>query len=228
MGYKKMFKRRRKPSPFRGITPTRLMRRKALGTYDVLANASSQAYKNPDERDNLYGGYKYDRSLSDERNAIYHREAKDGVEADTIHAIRGTDPASKYDIAQDVAVTFGFSHLTNRHKKTKNLHNRVIDKYGETKLTGHSLGGKIANDIARETNSKAVVYNPGRGIGDVGSNIRDARDPDKRLSSANRVSTVRTRYDPFSALGNIAGRNIKNIDSTVDDGEHEVRNFIVN
>jgi hypothetical protein len=37
----------------------------------------------------------------------------------------------------------------------------VTEKYGEVDVTGHSLGGTLADYIGRQNNARAVVFNPG-------------------------------------------------------------------
>ena len=188
---------------------------------DINALISSESYKKPSERTKVIQGHTYDAELSDKHNAVYSKGSGKGSTA--IHGVRGTVPTSGKDLLNDVLIGVGLSHKSNRHKKTKNLHNRVIEKHGKTRLTGHSLGGKLAGDVAKETNSKAVVFNPGKGLGDITSDIRDRIKP-KRQSATNRVSTVRSRGDAVSMLGTIAGK--KKNTKTTKGFSHGVDQFI--
>ena len=49
----------------------------------------------------------------------------------------------------------------NRFQDASDKYERVKAKYGEPKLTGHSLGGAQALHVARRYGSDAIVFNPG-------------------------------------------------------------------
>lgn len=162
---------------------------------DVRFNQES--YKSPKDRDRNINGYIYDEELSNNRNAIYHKK---GV--GTIHAVRGTDINSTKDKLDDLLVLIGLNKVSNRYKKTKKLHTRVKGKYGETQLTGHSLGGTIANNLSRETGSKATLYNPGRSVEQLHQLAGD-----HFTDNGKNIHTFRHRLDPISITGSLISKS---------------------
>ena len=109
-----------------------------------------------------------DKELSDTRSLVLH----DGE--NTILAFRGTDPFG-YDTRADLGADFNILLGANRDNMDTNLSrpdrfqhaedkfNAVQQKYGTDNLmlTGHSLGGGIADYIGRKNSVDAVVFNAG-------------------------------------------------------------------
>lgn len=81
-----------------------------------------------------------------------------------ILAYRGTRPTNLDDLNTDAAIFSGQHRTDNPHPRfieAQNHYDFVTDKYGEVDVTGHSLGGTIADYIGRNNNARAVVFNPG-------------------------------------------------------------------
>jgi len=109
-----------------------------------------------------------DKELSDTRSLVLH----DGE--NTILAFRGTDPFG-YDTKADLGADFNILIGANRDNMDTNLlqptrfqhaedkFNAVEQKYGKDNLmlSGHSLGGGIADYIGRKNSVDAVVFNAG-------------------------------------------------------------------
>ena len=109
-----------------------------------------------------------DKELSDTRSLVLH----DGT--NTILAFRGSDPFG-YDTRADLGADLNILLGANRDNMDTNLlqparfqhgedkFNAVEQKYGKDNLmlTGHSLGGGIADYLGRKHSIDAVVFNAG-------------------------------------------------------------------
>jgi hypothetical protein len=51
--------------------------------------------------------------------------------------------------------------LLHRLARAEELYNKVKQEYGDVTLTGHSLGGFLADYVGRKHDEQAVVFNPG-------------------------------------------------------------------
>lgn len=116
---------------------------------------SSEAYKNEQNRAQTLEGYNLDASLGNKYSAVYVRPGDN----DTIVAFRGTKDYS--DIAPDLDIAMGRrSHP--RFREADELVGRVESKYNKkAKLTGHSLGGTVADYVSQRRGNNATVFNPG-------------------------------------------------------------------
>ena len=94
-------------------------------------------------------------------------------------------------LMSDVGILTGTSQYDPRIKRSKDVYEKVIDKYsGKTPtLIGHSLGGHIA-ELVGESNkdNKVITYNKGAGLGDIGKKINKNQ------------TDIRTGGDLISAL----------------------------
>jgi hypothetical protein len=127
------------------------------------AKAFSEAsYKEPKHRPETLGSFQLDRDLSNKRNAVYHDPASGRV----VVAFRGTDFSDMYDIEQDVRIATGTFAGASRIKKGKDITKAAAEKYGvpaeAVELTGHSLGGRIAQAVGEKLGATHVTaINPG-------------------------------------------------------------------
>ena len=81
-----------------------------------------------------------------------------------ILSFRGTDPSNPYDLIADAELAMGADRLLpyySRLARAEELYNKVKEEYGDVTLTGHSLGGYLADYTARKNNEQAIVFNPG-------------------------------------------------------------------
>ena len=81
-----------------------------------------------------------------------------------ILSFRGTDPSNPYDLIADAELATGTDRLLpyySRLARAEELYNKVKEEYGDVTLTGHSLGGYLADYTARKNNEQAIVFNPG-------------------------------------------------------------------
>jgi hypothetical protein len=95
-------------------------------------------------------------------------------------------------LMSDVGILTGTSQYDPRIKRSKDVYQKVIEKYsGKTPtLIGHSLGGHIAELVgeSNKDNKKVITYNKGAGIGDIG-----------KIINKNQTD-IRTGSDLISAL----------------------------
>ena len=130
------------------------------------ANLSDQAYKGKD-RKMEFEGYTHDKDLSDTRHAIYHNAETNH----TVLAVRGTRTDLSLDSVEDLVdsdlggIVFGNLTATSRYKQAQSRLRAAQRKYKGSKLdlTGHSLGGRVVEELsARESGiNQAYSYNPG-------------------------------------------------------------------
>jgi len=109
--------------------------------------------------DTYLDGYTFDPEYSNNNASTFIRP--DGT---AILAYRGTRPTNLDDLNTDASILAG-QHRTNephqRFVEAVNHYNFVKSKYNNVDLTGHSLGGTIADYVGRMNNETSVVFNPG-------------------------------------------------------------------
>jgi hypothetical protein len=134
--------------------------------YAIASQLAYQYYDNNNDADQIQRaldtymeGYTFDSEYSNNNASTFIRP--DGT---AILAYRGTRPTNFDDINTDAAILAG-QHRTDlphpRFIEAVNHYNFVKDKYNNVDLTGHSLGGTLADYVGRMNDEKAVVFNPG-------------------------------------------------------------------
>jgi hypothetical protein len=102
-------------------------------------------------------GYKKDDQLSDR-----HTLVSTDREGNPYIAFRGTSDLG--DVAPDVDIALGLRQHP-RFAAAVNKTKSVEAKYGKrAKLTGHSLGGTLAEHVSDTLGNSAEVYNPGKSL----------------------------------------------------------------
>jgi hypothetical protein len=110
--------------------------------------------------DTYLENYTFDPEYSNNNSATFIRP--DGT---AILAYRGTRPSNFDDLNTDASILAG-QHRSDglphpRFIEAVNHYNYVKAKYDNVDLTGHSLGGTLADYVGRMNDEKAVVFNPG-------------------------------------------------------------------
>jgi hypothetical protein len=111
---------------------------------------------------NYLEGYNLDEDLSNDIAVTIVRP-----DGSAIVAYRGTDPSSGYDLTADALIAFGVQRETgvaipgSRFERAENLYKSASDKYTNTDLTGHSLGGTIAHYIGAKYGENFTTFNQG-------------------------------------------------------------------
>jgi len=134
--------------------------------YSIASQLAYQYYDNNNDAeqiqralDTYMEGYTFDPEYSTDNASTFIRP--DGT---AILAYRGTRPTNLDDLNTDASILAGQHRTDTPHPRfieAVNHYNFVKDKYNNVDLTGHSLGGTLADYVGRMNDEKAVVFNPG-------------------------------------------------------------------
>ena len=134
--------------------------------YSVASHIAYEYYydNNPvltqDKLTAMMDTYEIDNNLSNDIGVVL----KNNNDNSAILAYRGTDPTNIYDLNADAQLATGIDNLLpfqTRLTRAEDMYKNVKNIYPNVDLTGHSLGGYLADHISRENNEKAIVFNPG-------------------------------------------------------------------
>jgi hypothetical protein len=134
--------------------------------YSIASQLSYMYYDNGNDAeqiqkslDTYMDGYVFDPEYSNNNASTFIRP-----NGTAILAYRGTRPSNFDDINADASILAG-QHRTDiphpRFVEAVNHYNYVKNKYNNVDLTGHSLGGTLADYVGRMHDERAVVFNPG-------------------------------------------------------------------
>lgn len=158
------------------------------------------SYKPPDQRPQEIDGYKYDRELSNDREAVYYNPNADKP---AIISYRGTDPKSKKDLKSDVKLIFGKLEGDSRIKQGLETAKKVSEKYDTKPQTvGHSLGGATSEIIASKLGLDTITYAGG-------TSPLPFTTPTERKKKNRFIEHNISLLDPVSMFGVIKKGNIK-------------------
>ena len=113
-----------------------------------------------DKLTSMMDTYSLDNELSNDVGVVL----KNNNDNSAILAYRGTDPTNIYDLNADAQLATGLDRLLpfqTRLSRAEDMYNSVKNVYPNVSITGHSLGGYLADHISRENNEKAIIFNPG-------------------------------------------------------------------
>jgi predicted esterase YcpF (UPF0227 family) len=122
---------------------------------------------------------------------------------DKKHALR--------DIRSDVSIALGVSRLGSRTRQVKSVVKKAQKKYGEYDhtLSGHSLGGKTAQNISKSLGIPAVAYNIGSSpLGSVSDKLAKWFGADHKDSNVIHYTTNSLKnkvIDPLSVSAAVLG-----------------------
>ena len=128
---------------------------------------SKVAYKKHQNIENAiqHTNYKYDPELSSQTEKVFYNPNT----KETVISNAGTNFGSKKwynDLRSDNAILWGLEKQDKRFKNAQSHLNKVTNKYGDNNIivTGHSLGGSISEQIARNNpNLNSIAFNRGSG-----------------------------------------------------------------
>ena len=184
-----------------------------MNTEKFYANLSKQSYSKKNERDNYVDGFTLDTELSDSRHAVYHNKDSNH----TIISVRGTNTDmsldSVEDLSADAALAFGNLTATRRYKQAQAKLYNTQRKYKNSRfdLTGHSLGGRVVEELASREEKVTQVhsYNPGSFVSDFGTDIKCAYSFDEQCQNRKkRVNRYTVDGDVLSMAAH-TGKGIK-------------------
>lgn len=134
--------------------------------YSIASQLAYQYYDNNNDADQIQRaldtyleGYTFVPDYSTNNASTFIRP--DGT---VILAYRGTRPTNLDDLNTDAAILAGQHRVDTPHPRFTeaiNQYNLVKNHYYNVDLTGHSLGGTIADYIGRMNDERAIVFNPG-------------------------------------------------------------------
>jgi len=149
------------------------------------------AYAAPSERQSLinqrYASNEYTidhRFNTDEHFAAVHKK-----HGHVYSGHRGTSNLD--DLTTDVSLAVGNLTSTDRYKRSFNAEHAVHQFYGTQNVTsvGHSLGGTLAETLARHHGNSSIAYNPG-----TSPFIKD-------IPASQQHQRIRTEGDLISSFG---------------------------
>jgi hypothetical protein len=143
---------------------------------EIYLLLSEEAYRPKAGRAQMVQGansqnFTYDPAASTERTAVYVSAPQKRV----IVAHRGTVPTDQSDLKQDALIAIGQFSRSDRLKRALQTVSEVAAKYPGYKIenTGHSLGGRVASEIAKSTGQLAVTFNLGGSPADIASSLKN-------------------------------------------------------
>lgn len=158
-----------------------------------LAKVIKVGYKSKEKQSKVMNryGYKIDKDLSNDNQQVYYNPN----EKKLLYNVAGTHNVS--DVGTDIYLGLGKLKDTNRYKTADETLKKAKSKYGVTNatITGHSLGGGIAQGIAKPED-KEYSLNAGYTIG--------------QKTKGGNQHNYRTQGDVVSLLG-AGSKNLKTI-----------------
>jgi len=190
----------------------------------LLARLSNQAYEHAKgNKLETIGNYSLLDAASTDNYVVYRNNHTNH----TVLSFRGTDPSLSGDLVADAHIAMGTQKLSKRFKASEDAYKRLRQQVGngEITLTGHSLGGALANHVSKAFGQHATTFNPGAGAGDVFSmgtkhgTRRIIRTKQDIVSAAVAMRDKITGGDPNSEVINLNAKlGIANA--------HGIKNFI--
>ena len=156
---------------------------KALGSDRNYLCMASDVYRKPRKRMS-FDGWVYQAKWSNKEQAVYKQTGK------YVISFRGTKKA--HDNMTNIKLVMGKFFQSSRFKRDLAFVKEFKAKHPKTQiiLVGHSLGGRLASEIAKQTGCEAVTFNEARVPSDVASADNHAF-----------IRRYRTKDDPISLLG---------------------------
>lgn len=197
--------------------------------YSIASQLSYDYYDNNNDAeqiqralDTYLDGYVFDPEYSTNNASTFIRP-----DGSAILAYRGTRPTNLDDLNTDAAILAGQHLSDNEHPRfteAVNQYYHVNEKYNNVDLTGHSLGGTLADYVGRLHDTKAVIFNPGQTI--FSTRVIPASETSKtriyRTNTFDIVSFANSMYPHAQSI-----RVVPQTDSSSDwFGSHNLTNFL--
>jgi len=148
-------------------------------------------------------------------------------------SVRGTDLKSKdtryKDLRTDIGIAAGVSKFGKRNAQITKLVRKVRRDFPDTKpvLTGHSLGARIASDVAKKEEIPAVVYNKGSSPMDIIGYLKDKLFGAKKHDITHFNTNKGLVVDPVSISSAVlSGDENEIVKQKKGNNPHSLTNFI--
>jgi esterase/lipase len=177
-----------------------------------LANISNQTYNDKENRQHNVNGFQLQNDFNGNKHTVYKNGKK------VILGFRGTVPTDLEDLKTDASLVLGKHREHWRFKEALKTFDEVQRRYPDSEIftTGHSLGGALANHVARNRERvRSVSFNAGH----------SPLDDVMLLSKENfrNEKNYRTKYDPIS-LNHLG--NVKTVKRKKYKNPHSLDNFL--
>jgi hypothetical protein len=170
-------------------------------------------------------GYELDSELSTMNHIVIKRP-----DESAIVAYRGTDPQNPQDLFADAIILGGMHRdaIDLRDTRFNLAEQYYLDakvKYGAVDLTGHSLGGAMADVIGTKYGERSTVFNPGASPMEfLNKNYPESTSKVYKTDSVDLISMSSRGYAtpievPQTDKGALPFLNIKS---------HDIKNFLPN
>lgn len=162
---------------------------------------SNLAYQAPKERQSFLDKSKFmnDFFIDADANHKHHVSVHSKRDHKIYIGHRGTVNAK--DVLTDAYLASGRLASTDRYKESSQLSKNVHEQYNKTKdivEVGHSLGGTLADQIARQHGGRSIAFNMGATpLSHYGKNVSEQHQH------------IRTDNDPVSHFSSGATKTIK-------------------
>lgn len=186
------------------------------GNIDLIADAklAAAAYHGHNEVD----GWQRDVELSNIDRSVYTKEGK------AVVAYSGTRITGKHkwrDLGTDILIGIGAQDVANRFKTSRKTAELAAAKYGKenVRVTGHSLGGSIAQHVSHKTGLKATGFSAAMSPVDILARKRTYK----------HFTSVSTSSDPislFTRQHSQIGRKHHRVRSKVKGNPHAMQNYL--
>ena len=150
----------------------------------IYAQASKEAYATGDANVKLYDQnsnryFNLERQFGTDNAVVY------SCSDEVIIAYRGTIPTKPSDLIADLAIFRGAEHGSYRYADCVTIYDNVKSKFNQKlTVTGHSLGGNLAVNIAIDKPvDKCVVFNAGSGANKTFSDIQGNTEQRNKFKS---------------------------------------------
>lgn len=197
----------------RGLVPSLKNKQSDLNENQKLALFfSNQAYQDRNNRRGI-NNYQYVDNLSSIYEAVFINSNQKIIYI----AFRGTKPTDINDLSEDIQIVAqdlgksNFKSISQRIRRGKELIDKLRTSYRDhqIKLTGHSLGGRISNELGRSNNLRSISFNAG-GL-DIMGNLTDrlrGRDNIEQITSGRDIISLGSILSPYTTI--FKNPNIRN------------------
>ena len=197
--------------------------------YAKLASLSYHYYANHDINETV-DGFGFMPEFTDNESATLANPELNQI----VLSIRGTKPSSVDDLKADGMILMGMLRYSGRYKNALKKIKQLIRVKKEASLivVGHSLGGSIALELAKDPAVFRAVnmfycYNPGFTPADAMASLTKSGKDRNKIKQKVKIYTTGAR-DLISAFSGLhpSAKTVRGIDGHFGLGSHKLSTFI--